>query len=68
MSTGSKESKLKTYTAAEVSEFLGISKPTLLRHAYAGTLQPPLGWVRAGTAIKFVKADVDAFLKIEDVA
>ncbi len=47
---------------------LGISKPTLLRHAKAGTLQPPLRWVRAGTAIKFVKADVDAFLGIEGAA
>lgn len=68
MTTRSKDSKALTYSAAETAEFLGISKPTLLRHAYAGTLQPPLGWVRAGTAIRFVKADVDAFLKIEGAA
>lgn len=60
--------KAETYSAEETRIMLGISKPTLLRHAKAGTLQPPLGWVRAGTAIRFVKADVDAFLKIEGAA
>lgn len=47
---------------------LGIAKSTLLRHAYAGTLQPPLRWIRAGSAVRFVKIDLDAHLGIEDAA
>lgn len=57
-----------TYSVQETADMLGIAKSTLLRHAYAGTLQPPLRWVRAGTAVKFVKADVDAHLGIKDAA
>lgn len=51
MARGSNESKARTYSASEAAEILGISKNSLLDHARAGTLYPPIRYIAAGQAI-----------------
>lgn len=59
MANRSNESKTRTYSASEAAEILGISKNSLLDHARAGTLHPPIRYIAAGQAIRFSKIDVD---------
>lgn len=57
-----------TYSAGETAELLGIAKSTLLKHAYAGSLEPPFRWHRVGGvggAVRFVARDIDEHLGIE---
>ncbi|ALC05951.1 hypothetical protein CDES_07720 [Corynebacterium deserti GIMN1.010] len=61
-------SRQLTYSAGEAAELLGYAKSTLLKHAYAGALEPPFRWHRAGEAVRFVKIDIDRHLGIEEAA
>ena len=49
----------RTYSAADTAAVLGIAKSTLIKHADAGTLHPPIRHIRAGGSIRFAKIDVD---------